>query len=356
MPKYPVVFMPLLTALVLGVSLGASTQEVQTEEPLRERAASLFAPVPARPPELPANLLTPEKTELGKMLFFDPRLSASHFISCHSCHNVGLGGIDLQQVSIGHGWQTGPRNAPTVFNAVFNIAQFWDGRAADLAEQAQGPVQAAVEMNNTPERLKATLKSIPEYVERFENAFPKAEKPLSFDTMARAIEAFEATLITPNARFDQFLRGGDALSEAELEGLTLFMDKGCAGCHNGSNVGGRAYYPFGVIEAPSEEIRPSADLGRATVTNTSADEYVFKAPSLRNVELTAPYFHSGAVWTLEEAVDVMGAAQLGIQLNGDEVKKITAFLRTLTGEQPQVVHPVLPPNSSTTPRPILLRP
>jgi cytochrome c peroxidase len=256
------------------------------------------------------------------------------------------------ETSIGHGWQKGPRNAPTVLNAVFNIAQFWDGRAEDLAEQAQGPVQAGVEMNSTPDRAVQTLKSMPEYVQRFQAAFPEEEDPVTFQNMARAIEVFEATLLTPRAPFDAFLEGDEeALSEHEKEGLTLFMEKGCTSCHNGINVGGAGYFPFGLVEAPDENLRPVEDRGRFAVTHTEQDEYVFKSPSLRNIELTPPYFHSGKVWELDGAVRVMGTAQLGTTLSPDEVAAIHAFLQSLTGEQPQVDYPVLPPQTPETPLP-----
>jgi len=324
------------------------------QEGLGKTARILFQPVPDSAPVLENNPANPARLELGKMLFFEPRLSASHLISCNTCHNVGLGGVDLQETSVGHGWQKGPRNAPTVFNSVFNIAQFWDGRAKDLAEQAKGPVQASVEMNNSPEQAIVTLKSMPEYVALFEKAFSGEKEPVTFDNMAKAIEVFEATLNTPNAPFDRFLKGDEqALGAAEKEGLQLFMNKGCAGCHNGVNIGGTSYFPFGVREVPAAEVRPHGDVGRFQVTNTASDRYVFKSPSLRNIALTPPFFHSGKVWELTNAVTIMGTAQLGIVLGPAEAEKITAFLRTLTGDQPQVVHPVLPPNSRTTPRPIL---
>jgi len=239
-----------------------------------------------------------------------------------------------------------------MLNAVFNVAQFWDGRAEDLAEQAKGPVQAGVEMNNTPENLIETLKSMPAYVEAFEASFPGVEDPVSFDNFATAIEAFETTLITPNAPFDQFLQGVDAaLDDSQKRGLQAFMDKGCASCHGGINVGGGDYYAFGVVEAPSEEVRPEGDHGRFTVTNTEEDQYVFRAAPLRNVALTAPYFHSGKVWDLTEAVKVMSSAQLGTELTDQEAADITAFLNSLTGEQPEVVHPTLPVREMSTPLP-----
>jgi cytochrome c peroxidase len=263
-----------------------------------------------------------------------------------------MGGDDYLPVSIGHGWQKGPRNSPTVFNAVFNAAQFWDGRAADLAEQAKGPIQASVEMGSTPKRVEDTLNSMPEYVERFRQAFPGQQDPVSFDNMAVAIEAFEATLITPDSDFDKYLRGDTgALDDEEKEGLALFMSKGCVACHAGTNLGGQAYYPFGLVTKPGADILPVGDKGRFAVTKTASDEYVFRASPLRNIELTAPYFHSGAVWSLEEAVAVMGTAQLGSKLEAGEVASITAFLKTLTGEIPVVVYPELPPSTGSTPRP-----
>ncbi|RMD72021.1 MAG: cytochrome-c peroxidase [Gammaproteobacteria bacterium] len=336
--------MPFLFMLLFMVTTSANAGDA-----LLERAQSLFKPIPDAPPPLKDNPLTEEKIALGKMLYFDPRLSASWLISCNTCHNMGLGGVDLQETSIGHGWQKGPRNAPTVFNAVFNIAQFWDGRAKDLEEQAKGPIQAAVEMSNTPERLLATLRSMPEYTALFKKAFPDEDDPLTFDNVAKAIEAFEATLITPDAPFDRYLKGETAaLSPLQKEGLRLFMDKGCASCHNGVNIGGNGYYPFGVVERPGTEILPPDDKGRFAVTRTPSDEYVFKAPSLRNIELTPPYFHSGKVWSLKQAVAVMGSAQLGILLKDEETEAIAAFLKSLTGRQPEVTYPILPPITENT--------
>ncbi|MFW5947363.1 MAG: cytochrome-c peroxidase, partial [Gemmatimonadota bacterium] len=288
--------------------------------------AGLFGTIPAEPPELEDNPATPEKVELGKMLFFEPRLSSSWLISCNTCHNVGLAGVDLLERSVGHGWQRGPRNAPTVFNAVFNVAQFWDGRAEDLEEQAKGPVQAGVEMANEPDRVVATLASIPEYVARFEAAFPDDADPVTFDNMARAIEVFEATLITPDAPFDRFLEGDTAaLTGLERRGLEEFVAEGCASCHRGVNLGGQSYHPFGVVARPGAEILPPTDRGRYEVTQTASDEYVFRSPALRNVALTPPYFHSGRVWDLREAVDVMSTAQLGTELTREQAEAITAF-------------------------------
>ena len=322
------------------------------QDALLQKAQRAFKPVPDSPPTLKANPISPAKVDLGRMLFFDPRLSSSWLISCNTCHNLSLGGVDMLETSIGHGWQKGPRNSPTVLNAVLNMAQFWDGRAKDLKEQAMGPVQAAVEMNSTPERTVRTLRSIPAYVESFKRAFPGEASPVTFENMARAIEAFEATLLTPRGRFDAYLTGkADAITAEEKKGLQLFLAKGCVSCHGGVNLGGTGYFPFGVVEKPGSEILPPTDKGRFEVTRTASDEYVFKSPSLRNIELTAPYFHSGKVWDLAQAVAIMGSAQLGATLNAQETASIVAFLKTLTGEQPKVEYPVLPTHTSSTPLP-----
>jgi cytochrome c peroxidase len=259
---------------------------------LLERAHDRFEPIPKTPPALGKNPLTPDKIHLGKMLYFDPRLSASGVISCNTCHNMGLGLVDLQEASIGPAWQKGKRNAPTLLNARFNTVHFWDGRGEDLAEQALDPVQGSMRMNNTPERVVATLKSLPKYVELFEKVFggdPRLGDPVTFANVGYALEAFIATLITPNARFDQYLRGDrSALTAEETDGLRLFIDKGCATCHKGVNLGGNDYKPFGLVEKPGADLLPPGDKGRYRVTKTASDEFVFKVPSLRNVELTPP--------------------------------------------------------------------
>ncbi|WP_299359211.1 cytochrome-c peroxidase [uncultured Paracoccus sp.] len=334
-------------AAAVGAALAASP-----DAELRDAANELFDPIPLAA-ELPHGApMTRAKIDLGAMLFFDPRMSKSGVFSCQSCHNIGMGGTDALETSIGHGWQQGPRNSPTMLNAVFNVAQFWDGRAEDLAEQAKGPVQAGVEMNNTPENLIETLRSMPGYVDAFEASFPGQDEPITFDNFAHAIEAFEATLLTPNSRFDQWLQGTDgAMTDREKRGLQAFMDTGCATCHAGINFGGEGYYPFGLVEAPDDEVRPEDDMGRFSVTSTADDEYVFRAAPLRNVELTAPYFHSGKVWNLPDAVKIMSTAQLGTELTEEQAADITAFLATLTGEQPQVVHPTLPVRAAATPLP-----
>ncbi|WP_313305735.1 cytochrome-c peroxidase [Stutzerimonas balearica] len=338
-------------SVLIGSLLLTTTASAAND--LRERANAVFKPIPDQVSEVRGKPVSQPQAVLGHKLWFDPRLSSSHVISCNSCHNLAIGGSDNVPTSIGHGWQKGPRNSPTVLNAVFNAAQFWDGRAKDLQEQAKGPVQASVEMNSTPERVVATLKSIPEYVAEFEKAFPNDKDPVSFDNMAYALEAFEVSLVTPNSPFDRFLAGDDAALDAkQKQGLALFMDSGCAACHNGVNVGGQGYFPFGAIKKPGAEILPEGDKGRFAVTNTANDEYVFRAAPLRNVALTPPYFHSGEVWELEQAVAIMGDSQLGRELSDGEVGAITAFLHSLTGEQPKVAYPLLPASTEATPKPL----
>ena len=340
--------MKWLSALVLAsTALPGAAQA----DALRDAALEIFKPLPSTVPAVKDNPVTPEKIDLGKALFFDPRLSASGVFSCYSCHNLTTGGDDNMETSVGHGWQKGPRNAPTALNAVLNEAQFWDGRAEDLAAQAKGPIQAGVEMANTPEQVVATLTSMPAYVDGFKAAFPGEADPVSFDNMAKAIEAFEATLLTP-APFDAWLNGDDAALSAEAKaGLQLFVDKGCSSCHSGVNIGGHGYYPFGLVEKPGAEIMPAGDKGRFAVTETADDEYVFRAAPLRNIALTAPYFHSGKVWDLSVAVEIMAESQLGEALKPEETAQLVAFLESLTGTLPAITLPVLPAETASTPRP-----
>ena len=328
------------------------TGRIFAADTLMTMAQAQFKPIPSAPPVLPGNPATPAKVELGKMLYFDPRLSASHAISCNSCHNVGLGGVDAEETSIGHHWQRGGRNAPTVLNAVFNKAQFWDGRAKDLEEQAGGPMMNPIEMASPKEHVREQLSAIPGYVAAFKSAFPEDTEAVTLANAQKAIAVFEATLITPNAPFDRYLNGdATALTATQKEGLQLFISKGCAACHNGINIGGGMYAPFGVVENPGADLLPPNDKGRLTVTKSASDQYVFKVPTLRNIALTAPYFHTGRSWNLQQAVAVMGAAQLGVQLSADETQKIAAFLESLTGDQPKIVYPLLPPSVAATPRP-----
>lgn len=326
-----------------------------TQDELIIEARTNFEPIPLNVEEgyklLKNNTPTPEKFELGKMLYFEPRISKSQLISCNTCHNLSFGGDDYQQTSVGHGWQRGPRNAPTVLNSVYNTAQFWDGRAGDLKDQAKGPLQASVEMAATPAYVVEVLKSIPAYVELFKAAFPGEADPVTFDNVANTIEVFEAILLTPNSRFDQFLRGdSNALNETEKKGLKAYMDNGCVSCHSGINLTSDGYYPFGLKETPEARLL-AGDKGRFGISEAEGDEFAFKAPTLRNVEYTAPYFHSGLVWDLGEAVAVMSSSQLGIELSNEEIEQIVAFLKTTTGEMPKVEYPVLPASTINTPKP-----
>src|SRR5512147_1105835 len=339
----------LTATLATLLAVVGSISAFAAEDPLMKEAQGLFQPIPEKPPAVKDVAATPAMVELGKALYFDPRLSESHNISCNTCHQIGLGGVDMLPTSIGHKSQKGNRNAPTVLNAAFNTAQFWDGRAADLKEQAGGPIQNPIEMAITHQHAIEMLKGIPGYKGMFDAAFPGMKDPITIQNVENAIAAFEATLITPNAPFDKYLRGdANALTAEQKDGLKLFIDTGCAACHSGINIGGQMYAPFGVIERPGADILPPNDKGRFEVTKTVSDEYVFRVPELRNIELTPPYFHSGRVWDLNQAVGIMATDQLGKSLNDDQVAKITAFLKSLTGEQPQVTYPIMPPSVATT--------
>jgi cytochrome c peroxidase len=339
---------PSLTCVLPFILVAAGAAVAADDQALRDDALAVFEPLP----EAPDPGLDPALVKLGTALFFEPRLSEGHNISCNTCHNLGTAGTDLAPVSLGHRWQKGGRNSPTVLNATFNSAQFWDGRAADLTEQAGGPMVNPVEMGSTKEHVIEQLKGIPGYKDLFAAAFPDDADPVNFANAEAAIAAFEETLITPDSPFDQFLRGDDAaLSDAQKAGLRLFMDEGCSSCHNGINLGGNSYQPFGVVEKPDWAVMPPDDKGRFSVTRAEEDAYVFKVPTLRNIAVTPPYFHSGAVWDLKEAVGVMGSAQLGAALTPEDEDRIVAFLDSLTGKMPQVVYPILPPSTADTPRP-----
>ncbi len=330
---------------------------------LLEQARQYFKPLP-KVAESKENPVTPEKVQLGKMLYYEPRLSKSGWISCNSCHNIATYGVDNLPTSIGHRWALGPRNAPTTLNAALHVAQFWDGRAKDVEEQAKGPILNPIEMAmDSPEEVVKRLKSIPEYVELFKKAFPNEKDPLNYENVAKAIAAFERTLMTPS-RFDKFLKGDlNALTRKEKEGLKVFMEVGCASCHNGPAVGGNSFAKFGVVEAYWEATRDFVtldkptmpmDVGKFAVTHKKEDLYVFKVPSLRNISRTYPYFHDGSVWNLEDAVQVMAKVQLGKELSQDQVDKIVAFLKALDGEIPKeaLELPVLPPSTPKTSKPV----
>lgn len=309
-------------------------------------SGSLAAQEPVSPIE-PAKDLNQALVELGKKLYFDPRLSKSGFISCNSCHNLSMGGTDNLVSSIGHGWQQGPINSPTVLNSSMNIAQFWDGRAADLKEQAGGPIANPGEMAFTHALAVDVLESIPTYVAEFKQVFGSDE--VNIDRITDAIAEFEKTLVTPDSRFDRWLKGDtEAINETELAGYQLFKNSGCVACHMGPALGGSSFQKMGLV-APYETSNEA--VGLAAVTGDDTDRFKFKVPTLRNVELTYPYFHDGGAATLSEAVEIMGKLQLGREYEAAEVDQLVAFLKTLTGEQPSFMLPMLPPSTESTPPP-----
>ena len=308
-------------------------------------ASAVQAAEPVDPIE-PVEVKNPALVELGKMLFFEPRLSRSGFISCNSCHNLATGGVDNLQTSVGDRWQKGPINSPTVLNSFGQIAQFWDGRAKTLAEQAAGPIANPLEMASTHEMAVKVIASIPGYAPYFEKAFGDAKVDIKRITDAMA--EFERTLVTPNARFDKWLKGDKkAITAQELNGYNLFKSSGCTICHNGAQLGGQSFQKMGVVR-PYETTNTAE--GVKAISGRDQDRMTFKVPMLRNVELTYPYFHDGAVWSLEESVSIMGDLQLGKRYTEQEIKDITAFLKTLTGDQPKIEYPVLPPSGPDTPK------
>ena len=296
------------------------------------------------------NELTDAKVELGKLLYFDARLSKNQDLSCNSCHDVDTYGVDGKDVSTGHKGQKGGRNSPTVYNAGGHFVQFWDGRAADLEAQAKGPILNPVEMAMPDEKaVLAVVGSIPAYVDAFKKAFPDAKDAVTYDNLAKAIGAFERKLVTPS-RWDKYL-GGDkaALTDDEKAGFEAFLEAGCAACHNGAYVGGSMYQKAGVVKPwPNQK-----DQGRFEVTKADGDKMMFKVPSLRNIEKTAPYFHDASAKTLEDAVKAMAAHQLGKDLDDAKVKSIVVWLNALTGELPKayVAKPKLPESTAKTPKP-----
>lgn len=307
---------------------------------------SFAADEPIQPIELPKEI-NAAQSELGKKLYFDPRLSKSGFISCNSCHNLSMGGTDNLKTSIGHNWQQGPINAPTVLNSSMNVAQFWDGRAADLKAQAGGPIANPKEMAFSHELAVKVLETIPQYVDEFKKVFGKDN--ITIDEVTQAIAEFEKTLVTPNSRFDKWLKGEKtALNAEELAGYELFKNSGCVACHNGQAVGGNSFQKMGAVE-PYKTKNPAE--GMKGITGKEEDRFKFKVPTLRNVELTYPYFHDGEATTLSEAVQIMGQIQLGKKFTDEETAKIVAFLKTLTGDQPNFALPILPPSTDKTPRP-----
>ena len=335
-----------LKSIAAAVLLGAAGQAIAFE------ALPKVAPAPADNPT------TPEKVELGKQLYFDPRLSVDGTVSCNSCHNVMFNGTDNRATSVGIDAQRGGRSAPTVWNAAFLTAQFWDGRAATLEDQAKGPILNPIEMGMPDEKtVIKRLKSIDGYVEQFKNVFG-GKDPLTYDNVAKAIAAYERTLITPNSPFDRYVEGNaTALNDQQQRGMKLFAEIGCNSCHSGANFAGPTTLPMGqgfyqkFPTFPSkydEKYQFSDDKGRYEVTQDKSDMHMWRVPTLRNVAVTAPYFHNGAVKSLDEAVRVMAKTQLNKDLKKKEVADIVAFLNSLTGQFPEQTMPVLPDTANAS--------
>jgi len=345
--------------LLFSISLTANNSLIEKAKTLGLKA------IPQDKKELakiidPKGVITPLRVELGKKLYFDPRLSKSSLISCNWCHNLGLGGVDGVSTAIGHGWAKNPHalNSPTVYNAVFAKRQFWDGHSLSLEDQAEGPIQAQPEMAISPEMLKERITSIPEYVEEFKKAYDE-NLTINLKSIASTIAIFERTLVTPS-KFDDFLNGDEsALNKEEQEGLEIFLDKGCVACHQGIALGG--------------ELRPFELAGEykfRDVGDFLKKDMMVKVPTLRNVTLTAPYFHNGQVWELSEAIKEMGRIQVGYKANMNatnkkdlnlklmpitfkeqEVEKIIKFFKTLDGRKPKIDYPQLPRSQDSTSHP-----
>lgn len=320
--------------IAAGFSFSAAAADVKAVTPssadLRAKAKEILGVIPDKMPG--AENDTREQIELGRKLYFDTRLSVNQTQSCNSCHAVdkNRAGVDNEPTSPGAGGKRGGRNSPTVLNAGFHLAQFWDGRAATLEDQAKGPILNPIEMGMPDEAtVLKRLKDDKDYQKQFARAFPAASEKITYDNVAKAIAAFERTLITRD-RFDDFLKGNDrALTAAEQAGLNLFLEVGCTTCHNGALIGANAYHKVGLINAYEN----TSDLGRFEVSKDESDKFKFKVPSLRNVALTGPYFHDGKSATLEESVKKMAWMQLGRELTPEETKSIVAFLHALSDKE-----------------------
>ena len=323
-------------SVVMGASLVQEAKDAGLK-PIPSDKAALMKLI-----DDPRNPITAKKVELGKMLYFEPRLSKSGLISCNTCHNLATGGDDGLDAARGHKWTQNPHHlgSPTVYNAVFFGSQFWDGRAADLEAQAQGPILAAPEMAATKEHVVKTVTSMPEYVKRFQQVYGKDVK-IDYATITKTIGNFERTLVTPS-RYDRFLEGDtNALTQAEKKGLKTFITVGCASCHNGVALGGE----MGAFEV-------TAKYKYRDVGDFHGDKNgMVKVPTLRNIVETAPYFHNGQIVTLKDAIKEMGRIQLGTQISDKDADAIETFLKALTGTKPKVTYPTLPAESATTPRP-----
>lgn len=330
-----------IRTLVTALTLAGCVSTVSAAETL-----------PATAPAPADNPTTEAKVELGQMLYHDPRLSSTGTVSCSSCHNTMLGGEDNRPNSMGVNGQTGGRSAPTVWNAAFNKVQFWDGRAASLEDQAAGPVTNPIEMGmKSWDDVVARLNAIEGYKDAFAKAFG-TDSTITKDNATKAIAAYERTLITPNSPYDRYAGGEtSALTEQQVRGMNKAVELGCTGCHSGPAFNGAGTFQrFPVTDNAyfAAQYHFKKDKGLAEVTKKAEDEHMWKVPTLRNIALTAPYFHNGSVKTLDKAVQVMGKVQLGKDLSKEEIADIVAFLNSLTGEFPKQKMPVLPGTPGST--------
>lgn len=336
----------LFSSVFVACNSGDNNEEIKNIEQedvyvdafpeLQNQALNFFGVLPLSA-ENPENPLTDEKVALGKKLYFDNILSKDNKQSCNTCHNVDTYGVDNNPFSEGNDGELGGRNSPTTFNAALHIAQFWDGREPDVEAQAGGPILNPVEMAMPSEGdVIKRLEKVDEYVEMFKSAFPDDDTPISYDNLKKAIGAYERKLITPS-KFDDYLAGNaKALTDEEKEGLNTFISVGCTSCHNGTLLGGTMFQKFGTFGdywelTKSEKI----DSGKYVVTGVESDMFMFKVPSLRNIEKTYPYFHDGSVSDLGESVKIMAKLQLNKDLTDEEVNSIVTFLKTLTADIPQ---------------------
>lgn len=324
---------PSPTTVAEAQAAASAVQVSAQDQDLLKQAQSLFQALPSAEEMQKIQPFSAEQVKLGHQLWYEPRLSLGNTVSCNSCHNLASGGVDNMPTSQGHKGAFGGRNSPTALNAALLGSQFWDGRAADVEEQAGGPLLNPVEMAMPDEAsVEKKINQIPEYQAAFKAAFPENGE-VSFKNITTAIAAFERTLLTPT-KWDAYLKGdANALNEQERAGLRAFINNGCIACHKGVNLGGDSFQKFGLVKGPYWKFIDSQnhDAGRFDVTKNEADKFVFRVPGLRNVARTYPYFHNGSVWELSEAVNIMAQAQLGKELSEQETKDIVAFLNTLSG-------------------------
>lgn len=346
---------PTLTASTAPTAVSGQTPSPEDLD-LLDTAQALFDPLPSAAEMQKIRPFTEAQVRLGHQLWFEPRLSRGNTVSCNSCHNLASAGVDNLPTSPGHKGSFGPRNSPTVLNAALLGSQFWDGRAADVEEQAGGPLVNPIEMANPDkDSVARKIADIPEYQALFKEAFPNNGGKIDFTNITTAIAAFERTLLTPT-RWDDYLKGNvHALSAQERKGLNTFIESGCTTCHKGVNLGGDTFQKFGLVQGPYWKFIESSkhDEGRFEVTQKEEDKFFFRVPGLRNVASTYPYFHNGSVWELDRAVQIMSQAQLGKELPKNEVEDIVAFLKALSGPVPAAARqlPELPLASMSTSHP-----